>query len=148
MTGTDQLSASGRRGPDRLTLIAAGIAGATAVAIGAFGAHGLEERLVDAGMGAEKVARRLAQFDTGARYHLAHAVALLSTAAIGLSDRSRLWRAAIVLVVVGIVLFSGSLYLLVLTDTPRWGAVTPLGGLAWLAAWTLIATVGWQRRSP
>lgn len=145
---TSEASSSDDGGPDRAGLIFAGIAGVTAVAIGAFGAHGLEERLVEGGMDTEKVARRLAQFDTGARYHLAHAVALLAMAGFRPPKPSRLWRVAGILIIAGIVLFSGSLYLLVLTDTPRLGAITPIGGVAWLAAWTMIAITGWHRRSP
>ena len=119
-------------------MILIAFAGASAVAIGAFGAHGLDSLLAEAGMDASRMNRRLQQFDTGARYHLIHAVVLLSLAGLPVS-RGQLFRLVVMLMFLGIVLFSGSLYALVLTDTPRWGAVTPLGGLSWIIAWVLIA---------
>lgn len=131
------------RGSNRWLVVAAAIAGASGVAIGALGAHGLPEFLLRQGADAELVAKRLAQFDTGARYHLVHAVALL---AIGLfaanaddSAKMTLVRWSGILMIAGIVLFSGSLYLLVVTNTPILGAITPLGGISWIAAWVLIA---------
>ena len=125
----------------RFALIAAGIAGATGIAIGAFGAHGLEDRLLDMGVAAETVARRLPQFDTGARYHLAHAVALLAIAALPIPP-SRLQSVVTWLFLVGIVFFSGSLYVLVLTNTPWLGAITPIGGVSWIIAWSGLAWLG------
>jgi uncharacterized membrane protein YgdD (TMEM256/DUF423 family) len=98
--------------------------GLTGVALGAFGAHALKGRL-----GPELIEI----FRTGVFYQLVHAVALLATA--GLRDRLRVPRATTWLFSVGIVIFSGSLYALALTGTRLWGAVTPLGGLAFLAGW-------------
>ena len=122
----------------RRTLCAAGICGAIAVAIGAFGAHGLGGFLADSGLDAELAEKRLDQFDVGARYHLAHAVALLAISAFQIgSPRSRL--VAAIAMVAGIVLFSGSLYLLVLTNQTWLGAVTPLGGLSGIIGWTSLA---------
>ena len=111
------------------TLIAA-LAGFTGVALGAFGAHGLRARLSP---------EMLAVFETGVRYQLVHAVALLALA--GLVDRlnGRLITAAGWLFLTGIVLFSGSLYLLALTGVTILGAITPLGGLAFLAGWACLA---------
>ena len=98
-------------------------------------------------MDAERLTRRLAQFDTGARYHLVHSVAMFALAGVGgLSRRIRTVAAS--LMVAGVVLFSGSLYVLVLTDTPVLGAVTPLGGLAWIAAWITIAAGSLRNREP
>ena len=125
-------------GWNRWLIVAAAIAGATGVAIGAFGAHGLATFLQTQGADAELVAKRLSQFDTGARYHLIHAVTLLSIAGIPTSN-AKLIRAVGVLFLAGILLFSGSLYLLVLTNTPWMGAITPLGGVCWIAAWVLLA---------
>jgi uncharacterized membrane protein YgdD (TMEM256/DUF423 family) len=122
----------------RWLLVAAAIAGATGVAIGAFGAHGLPDFLQSQGADAELVAKRLSQFDTGARYHLIHAVALLAIASIS-TVQAKLIRAIGVFLLCGIVLFSGSLYLLVVTNTPWLGAVTPLGGVCWIVAWVLLA---------
>lgn len=125
---------------NRRRLVAvAGWTGFLAVLIGAFGAHGLEGWLESRfAAPPELIAKRLDQFDVGARYHLAHAVALLALA--GWSNGPRLAVCQVAwLMVAGIVLFSGSLYVLVLTNTPTWGAVTPIGGVLWLVAWGLIA---------
>lgn len=127
----------------RRTLCAAGVCGVLAVAIGAFGAHGLGEFLAGRGLDAQLVEKRLGQFDVAARYHLAHAVALLAISALQIGSlRSR--RIAATAMVAGIVLFSGSLYLLVLTNQTWLGAVTPLGGLSWIVGWTALALGAFQ----
>lgn len=114
-------------------LALAGINGAVAVALGAFGAHGLKTRLT---------AEALAWWQTGVQYHLVHAVVLL-VLALALPQRPALGGAAW-LMLVGTVLFSGSLYAMAL-GAPRWlGAVVPLGGASWIAAWLWIA---WAARS-
>lgn len=96
------------------------------VAAGAFGAHALKTRL-----GADL----MAVFEVGVRYQMYHAFALMATAwAIGRWPGAAA-SAAGVLFIVGTVLFSGSLYLLSLTGVRWLGAITPLGGLAWLVAW-------------
>lgn len=82
----------------------------------------------------------LAVFDTGVRYHLYHALALLATALIaGRLEQSRLPAAAGWLFLAGIGLFSGSLYLLATTGTRTFGAITPVGGLAFLLGWICLA---------
>lgn len=122
----------------------AGIMGALGVLIGAFGAHGLEGFLTNQGLTPELIAERSDQFDVGARYHLIHAVALLALAdSVLLSRAARL--AVLGLFTVGILLFSGSLYLLVATNTPWLGAITPIGGVSWIIAWSTIAISSlWQ----
>jgi len=116
---------------DRTFLLLGALAGATGVALGAFGAHGLRSRLSP---------EMLAVFETGVRYHLYHALALLATVPImGRLEGSRLVIAAGWLFVAGIVLFSGSLYLLALTGITMLGAITPLGGVAFLCAWACLA---------
>ena len=105
--------------------------GFSGVAIGAFGAHGLRARVSP---------EMLAVFETGARYHLYHALAILATAALMPRAGSvRLFVAAGWLFSAGIILFSGSLYHLALTGVTVLGAITPLGGLAFLAAWACLA---------
>ena len=100
------------------------------IALGAFGAHALRSRV-----GPDL----LATFETGVRYHLYHALALLACAwALERWPAPQLSWAAW-LFVTGIVLFSGSLYALTLTGARWWGAVTPLGGIAFLAGWLLLA---------
>jgi uncharacterized membrane protein YgdD (TMEM256/DUF423 family) len=96
------------------------------VAFGAFGAHGLRGRLSP---------EMLAIFETGVRYQMYHALALLAVAALALSPGGRLIHAAGWCFTAGIVIFSGSLYALALTGTTTFGAITPLGGLAFLAGW-------------
>jgi uncharacterized membrane protein YgdD (TMEM256/DUF423 family) len=104
--------------------VAAGM-GATAVAAGAFGAHALAARVTP---------ERLATWHTASTYHLVHAVVLL---ALALSPVPR--RLSGGLFTAGILLFSGSLYALVLLDQPWLGAVTPLGGLCFIAGWLSLA---------
>ena len=97
-----------------------------AVAFGAFGAHALESRVSLA---------RVETWTVAVHYHSLHALAMiaLSTA---LENKHSVWlQRAQTFFVIGVCLFSGSLYLLVLTDTPQLGAVTPLGGVSLLAGW-------------
>ena len=107
---------------------------ALAVAAGAFAAHGLRDRLD---------ARSLEVFETASRYHMYHALAIV---AAGLVASSALRGAQIAAWIfqIGIVLFSGSLYALALTGVKGLGAVTPLGGLAFLAGWLWLAWSVWR----
>jgi uncharacterized membrane protein YgdD (TMEM256/DUF423 family) len=102
--------------------------GFVAVALGAFGAHGLRERLSPA---------MLEVYRTGVLYHLVHALALLAVA-LG-ADRLARPRAVAALFTAGIALFSGSLYALALTEVRVLGMVTPLGGLLFMAGWATLA---------
>ncbi len=111
------------------TLAAAGaINAALAVAAGAFAAHGLRSRLE---------ARAFEVFETGARYHMYHALGMLLCAVLVASVPGA--KTAGWLLQGGIVVFSGSLYALALTDVKILGAITPLGGLAFLAGWVWLA---------
>jgi len=114
---------------DRTFVIIASLFGLLGVAAGAFGAHGLRDRVTE---------DMLAIWNTAAHYQLIHAVALLATAwAAG--QFARPWAtAAGWLFVTGVVIFSGSLYLLVLTDTRWLGAITPIGGVAFLLGWVTL----------
>jgi len=103
--------------------LAAGL-GFLGVALGAFGAHGLRERLSPA---------MLEVYRTGVLYHLIHAVALLAVA-LG-ADRLARPRAVAALFTAGIALFSGSLYALSITGARALGMITPLGGLLFMAGW-------------
>jgi len=110
-------------------LLAAGaLNAALSVAAGAFGAHGLRERLAP---------RALEIFETGARYHMYHALAMVLAAVIAASVPGA--RTAGWLFQAGIVVFSGSLYALALTDVKVLGAITPIGGLAYLVGWVWLA---------
>ncbi len=123
-----------------------GVVGALGVLIGAFGAHGMPDHLAARGLEADLIVRRLGQFDVGVRYHLVHAVAMLAVVSLReLSPRVRRWVFG--LMVSGVILFSGSLYVLVATNTPWLGAITPLGGVSWIAAWVVLASAGfWSAR--
>jgi uncharacterized membrane protein YgdD (TMEM256/DUF423 family) len=112
------------------SLIALGaINGGIAVAAGAFGAHGLRERISQ---------HSLEVFETGVRYQMFHALAMILCAVIATSGA----RTAGWLFQGGIALFSGSLYLLALTETKWLGAITPIGGLSFLAGWAALAWSG------
>jgi uncharacterized membrane protein YgdD (TMEM256/DUF423 family) len=105
---------------------------ALAVIIGAFGAHALQGRLDD-------YSKRI--YETGVMYHFVHALGLLVVSFLprigALSTSRAAWVCALLLV--GVVLFSGSLYALAVSGVRMLGAVTPLGGLAFIAAWVLLA---------
>jgi uncharacterized membrane protein YgdD (TMEM256/DUF423 family) len=117
--------------PDVIFTRVAAILGFFAVALGAFGAHGLRDRLGGPG---------LEIWRTAALYHLVHAVALLAVALA--AGRLRAARLVSWLFTAGIVIFAGSLYLLALTGVRWLGAITPLGGAAFLAGWLILALTG------
>ena len=107
------------------------IAAATGVALGAFGAHGLKSKVTP---------ELLVVFETGVRYHMYHALALLAVGWAATRWPTPLPNAAGWLFTAGIVIFSGSLYTMTLTGTRWLGAITPLGGLAFIAGWLTLAT--------
>jgi uncharacterized membrane protein YgdD (TMEM256/DUF423 family) len=115
---------------DKVFIFIGALMGGLGVAIGAFGAHGLKGRLTP---------DMLAVFETGARYHMYHALAILLTGVL----MSRLEGRALVTAGwafgAGILLFSGSLYALALTGVTTLGAITPLGGVAFLIGWIALA---------
>lgn len=119
----------------KLWLIITGLNGFLAVALGAFGAHGLKKFLAEAPDGA----LRLQWWQTGTQYHLAHALALGLVAVLATQATGRFPAAAGWCFLAGIVLFSGSLYVMTLTNIRPLGAVTPVGGLCLLAGWLLVA---------
>jgi uncharacterized membrane protein YgdD (TMEM256/DUF423 family) len=102
-----------------------------AIACGAFGAHALKRRLDD---------ERLAVFETGARYHMYHALALIAVSWLA-TTRGAAADTAGALFLAGIVLFSGSLYALALSGVRKLGAITPLGGLCFLLGWADFAWI-------
>lgn len=113
----------------------AGLTGATGVALGAFGAHALEGRVADPHL--------LEVWQTASRYHLLHALALLAVAAHPRPPSASGW-----LFLAGIALFSGSLYLMTLTGARWLGAITPLGGVCFIAGWLWLAWTGWSASPP
>lgn len=115
----------------RLFLIAGALSAAVAVMLGAFGAHALRGRLP---------ADLLAIYQTASQYHVYHALGLLAVGLLTLHlPTGSALRYSGWLMLLGTVLFSGSLYLLAITGQRWLGAITPLGGAAWIAAWLLLA---------
>ena len=125
---------------DRLFFSLGCLSAGLAVAFGAFGAHALKLRLTP---------ELLAVFETGARYQMTHALALLAVAWAATQWPGRAVTVAGWLFALGTLLFSGSLYVLALTGMRWLGAITPLGGGAWLAGWLCLACAAWSaRRAP
>lgn len=112
--------------------VGAFLAGLSVVA-GAFGAHSLENMVSS---------ERLATFETGVTYQMYHAFGLMIVGWFGRDNLRNKLRFAGIAFLSGIVLFSGSLYVLVLTDTGWLGAITPLGGIAFIIGWVLLALEG------
>ena len=117
-------------------LLAAALGGLSGVALGAFGSHGLRGSLAPG---------LLAAWETGVRYQLFHSLALLALALAPAADQHKAVRAAGWALAAGILVFSGSLYLLALTGVGWLGAVAPLGGLSLMAGWGLLAVFAWRR---
>jgi uncharacterized membrane protein YgdD (TMEM256/DUF423 family) len=116
---------------DNTFMLIGALAGFVGVAAGAFGAHGLRSRLSP---------EMLAVFETAVRYQMYHVFALVVTATVlGRLGDARLLSIAGWSFVAGILLFSGSLYALALTGVTTLGAITPLGGLAFLVGWACLA---------
>src|SRR6185295_18561403 len=115
---------------DRTFLLLGAVAAFLAVTLGAFGAHGLRGRLSP---------DMMAVFQTGVQYHMAHALALILVSAIMGRMGGWLIQTAGWSFVAGMVLFSGSLYVLAITGITTLGAITPIGGLAFLVGWACLA---------
>ncbi|MGH2351777.1 MAG: DUF423 domain-containing protein [Chloroflexota bacterium] len=120
---------------ERAFFLAGAVSGVIAVALGAFGAHALRDRLAP---------DLLAIFETGVRYHVYHALALLAAAYAAGRWPGAAAGAAGWLFVAGTILFSGSLYLLSITGTRWLGAITPFGGLAFIAGWLALFWAAWR----
>ena len=110
--------------------VTAAISGMLAVALGAFGAHILKKMITP---------DMLEVYKTGVQYHFYHTFALLATGILLHLQPSKSLKTAAYLFMAGIVLFSGSLYALAITNIKVLGIITPFGGVAWLIAWLLLA---------
>ncbi len=117
-------------------IILAAFLGVTGVSLGAFGAHALQDHLTDSG--------RLETWETAVLYHLVHTVALLALAGLRPGPYRR-WVAGFW--GFGVLVFSGSLYILCLTGLGRLGTITPIGGVALLAGWAWLGISAWNMRS-
>ena len=120
---------------ERLFFIFGALSALIGVGAGAFGAHGLKDRL-DPEM--------LSIFEVGVRYQMYHAFALIAAAWSQTKWPSKLVTIAGWMFVVGTVIFSGSLYMLSMTDEKWLGMITPFGGLAFMAGWACIAWAVWK----
>jgi uncharacterized membrane protein YgdD (TMEM256/DUF423 family) len=120
---------------DRQLIIVAALTLLVGVAAGAFGAHALK-RIVTPDM--------LAVWHTAVLYQLIHGLGLLMMASLGARFGSPLMGNATIVMFAGIILFSGSLYLLVFTGAKWLGAITPIGGLAFIAAWAMVALAAYR----
>jgi uncharacterized membrane protein YgdD (TMEM256/DUF423 family) len=114
-----------------------GLLMALSVIIGAFGAHGLSSVVTT---------ERLITFDTAVKYQLYHSLGILFISLLMALKPAliRQWQWISALMLLGIVLFSGSLYALVLLDIPKLGMITPLGGFSWIIAWLWFAAIAWK----
>ncbi len=119
----------------RLIVATAGLLGALAVVLGAFGAHALRSVLDD---------KALAVWQTGVDYHFRHVLALLAVGLLVRAQATRTAAFAATAFVLGIALFSGSLYALALGAPRFFGAITPLGGVAFIAGWLALAWEAWR----
>ena len=122
----------------RLFLAIGAISCAIAVMAGAFGAHAIAEAVTP---------ERLATFKTGAQYQLVHSLGLILVGILAVCIPSTAIQWSGWFFLTGVVLFSGSLYALVLADVPALGAVTPLGGLAFICGWLLLAWGAWEAKA-
>jgi uncharacterized membrane protein YgdD (TMEM256/DUF423 family) len=125
---------------NRLFLMVASFSGLNGVILGAFGAHGLRNRLEGLADGAQ----RMAWWQTGAQYHLVHALALAAVALAWPKAGGTLLAISGWSFVAGTLLFSGSLYVMTLTGVRALGAVTPLGGLAFILGWLMLGLAAWR----
>lgn len=120
----------------KLFITLASLSGMLAVVLGAFGAHALKNRLDEYAVGI---------FKTAVEYHFYHSFALLAVGVIALGQpQTTLLKTSGWLFFLGILVFCGSLYLLSLTGVRWLGAVTPIGGLAFIGGWACLAAIGWK----
>jgi len=110
-------------------LSVAAISGLLAVALGAFGAHGLKSIITP---------EMLEVYKTGVQYQFYHTFALLAVGILMNFNQSKALKWSATLFMIGIVLFSGSLYVLAISDIKALGIITPFGGITWIAAWILL----------
>jgi uncharacterized membrane protein YgdD (TMEM256/DUF423 family) len=118
-----------------------------AVAAGAFGAHRLRTTLRnDSGVSQEDAARRLEIFDTAARYHMYHALAVTLAGLLAMRHSSPCLTASGSSFVAGIVVFCGCLYAMALGGPRKLGAIVPIGGVSFIVGWVCLAVAAWRSR--
>jgi uncharacterized membrane protein YgdD (TMEM256/DUF423 family) len=117
------------------TLTVGAVLAGLGVLLGAFGAHALEDRLAS---------ENLLLWETGARYHMYHALAILAVGLLRRRSPAPELKVSATLFGIGIGLFSGSLYFLALSDLRMFGLLTPVGGVAFLGGWIALAAGAWR----
>lgn len=125
-------------------LIIGALLGASAVILGAFGAHGLEKASKKWQVKEEVRQRRLDNWETGTRYQMYHALALVGLGLLASQRKTRLVHLTGGAFFLGTLIFSGSLYLIVLTGITKFGAITPIGGLLMIVGWIALAVTALQ----
>lgn len=118
--------------------------GALGVILGAFGAHGLPDFLIGHGVTTEELPRRMANFETAARYQMYHALAMVLVGLLARGNPEANWSLAGWSFLVGVLIFSGCLYALVLSGVKILGAIVPIGGVAFIVGWLALAWAGWR----
>lgn len=117
-------------------LMTASVVLTLAVIIGAFGAHGLKSHLSN---------EMMQVYKTGVEYHFYHALGLLLIGALSVSIPSGLLNWSAIFLTLGIILFSGSLYIMAITGIKWLGAITPLGGLSFITGWIILFVAVWKK---
>lgn len=123
----------------RWMVVVAGLVGAAAVGLGAFAAHGLEQQLLDRGLTAEVVAKKLDTCDIAVRYHLIHAVALLALSLASPACAPKMRTVAAVFFLLGLAMFCGVLYAQAIAGLVGFNLVVPLGGLSFIIGWLCVS---------
>lgn len=130
----------------RWVVFVAGLSGGLAVMIGAYAAHGLEQDLVDQGLSAVDVEKRLDQCDTAIRYHMVHALTLLCIGSLAAGAGRRPRMAASIFLILGTLLFSGGLYSMVFLGRMGHWAIVPSGGLCFIIGWGCVASFAFSQQ--
>ena len=130
----------------RWTVVLAGILGFVGVLLGAFGAHGLPDRLAAQGFDEVEVAKKVDQLEIGVRYQMFHVLAILAIGLLGGEASSKKRRLATGFFLAGSALFSGGLYSMALLDVMGHWAIVPLGGLCFMIGWLIVVMLGTDMR--
>ncbi len=131
----------------RMCLVLAGLMGALGIALGSFGTHALPGILKNRGVVERDLPEREKWFETGVRYHLVHALAMLALAAAGTRPWPNSFGVASVCWLVGILIFPGCLYAMALSGVRVLGAIVPLGGVAFIIGWTAVVVGAWSTQA-
>lgn len=130
--------------PGRAWIVAGSVTAAAGVAIGAFGAHGLEDALKGLFGESADIAGKSATFETAVRYQMFHAIGMILAGLVAGRGSAKAASIAGWLFLCGAAVFSGSLYALVFGAPGFLGAIVPFGGVAMIAGWFVLAVAGWN----